>query len=107
MYTGTVDRDGTMQGAKGKAELLPHHPDADHERCCNCGFILPAGHMDVVIWDCWYAACSEGCAIQLVARGKCSTNSNHPWDRDWTDEQQEEAYPELREVRDYISAGEG
>ncbi len=83
--------------------------------CCNCGLpLLVEGHLHVKVLGVTFKVCSEGCAIQIVARGDCTTLRTHPWGAagvdlyTWEpDEGDLLDWPELGEIRDRTKAARG
>ena len=82
---------------------------SQYSRCCNCGQPVPAMHRSLVAYrpdiNDGFAICNEGCAIDLIQRGHCSTTGEegpyHPWDNEGY-KYDESDYPELKRVRDLI-----
>lgn len=80
------------------------------KRCCNCGLPLRGKYyleLDKAGDTKMYAACSEGCAINIWTRGYCATEGRHPWivypedDESWV-----EQWPEVQDIRSRLLASE-
>ena len=89
------------------------------DRCCNCGMQMLPLHVHILklspkiegVSPWWFVAfksCSEGCSIQIITRGTCTTVAEHPWNLfgyDWEPNQMvRNLWPELIDIRNRIKA---
>lgn len=111
-----VDHDGVSEN-NGRLWMVEGHNDnscpmvVPGMNCCNCGLLMEDIHIHILVkyglgrWGVGYKACSEGCAIQIIQRGTCTTEAHHPWpdgdNRNW---EPSYLWPELAEIRNRIKA---